>query len=67
MRYFTRARRTRADDFDDHAPDEDKNAGLPSFQVHPDEPRPTGILNANGEMIFSEPDPIGFRFSEQPD
>lgn len=64
MRYFTRARRPRADDYDDD-PDADKFVALPSFQVHSDEPRPTGILNANGEMIFAEPEPIGFRFSEQ--
>lgn len=38
--------------------------GLPElshqFQVEREGPRPTGILDANGEMIYHHPNPVGF-------
>ena len=44
--------------------DDDQPVSVPSMQIEPSTARPTGLLNAKGEQIWAEPDPIGFRFND---
>jgi hypothetical protein len=57
MRYFTRPTGWQGWDDDQPAP-------ILSIQIEPSVARPTGLLNARGEQIWAQPDPIGFRFQE---
>lgn len=49
-----------------YEPDDIYPCQPPTIQVDPTEPRPTGIIDHLGRDIWVGPEPIGFRFSENP-
>lgn len=59
-RYFTRAKRPRADD--DLWTDDISRPH--SIEVCDHEATDTGLLDARGDMIWRAPNPIGFRFDD---